>query len=157
MCTFYGLTTWDACLFWRTRSMAFQEYLQLWFQRSVMVTPNPDYPIPANLWDLNIPFCASLRAPCRRSFVIATRCRVHTIHRMAGNMNLRQTQIQDEQERSQKIEGMTEDIMRAKRLSMFRIGSLLRYIHYTSIFSRCVAVVFCAIGAQEQEHLRRRC
>ena len=26
-------------------------------QREV-ITPNPDYPIPANLWDLNIPYCA---------------------------------------------------------------------------------------------------
>ena len=48
-----------------------------------VITPNPDYPIPANLWDLNIPLCAQMPSPCRRSFVIATLCRVHTIHRMA--------------------------------------------------------------------------
>ena len=28
-----------------------------------MITPNPDYPIPANLWDLNIPFCAQSPSP----------------------------------------------------------------------------------------------
>ena len=31
-------------------------------QREV-ITPNPDYPIPANLWDLNIPFCAQSPSP----------------------------------------------------------------------------------------------
>ena len=31
-------------------------------QREV-ITPNPDYPIPANLWDLNIPFCAQAPSP----------------------------------------------------------------------------------------------
>ena len=31
-------------------------------QREV-ITPNPDYPIPANLWDLNIPHCARAPSP----------------------------------------------------------------------------------------------
>ena len=31
-------------------------------QRDV-ITPNPDYPIPANLWDLNIPHCARAPSP----------------------------------------------------------------------------------------------
>ena len=34
-------------------------------QREV-ITPNPDYPIPANLWDLNIPHCA--RSSSKPSF-----------------------------------------------------------------------------------------
>ena len=41
-------------------------------QREV-ITPNPDYPIPANLWDLNIPYCAHAPSLSRRSFVIAIR------------------------------------------------------------------------------------
>ena len=28
-----------------------------------VITPNPDYPIPANLWDLNIPHCARVPSP----------------------------------------------------------------------------------------------
>ena len=31
-------------------------------QREV-ITPNPDYPIPTNLWDLNIPYCAQAPSP----------------------------------------------------------------------------------------------
>ena len=46
-----------------------QEYSQpmappgmVMMQREV-ITPNPDYPIPANLWDLNIPHCARAPSP----------------------------------------------------------------------------------------------
>ena len=128
-------------------------------QRDV-ITPNPDYPIPANLWDLNIPYCA--RAPSPLSTFIRHCNTMQSPHYPTYSMqrvsepvaditdlnrstssieNLRelqkyseklsyestccrlwaegiQTQIKDEQERVHKwIEGMTEDLLRAKRQS----------------------------------------
>ena len=127
-------------------------------QREV-ITPNPDYPIPANLWDLNIPFCAqapsplstfirhcnTMQSPHYPSYARQGAAQpVESISDLNRNIasieNLRelqkyseklayestccrlwaqgiQTQIQDEQEKVHKwIEGMTEDLLRAKRL-----------------------------------------
>ena len=52
-----------------------------------VITPNPDYPIPANLWDLNIPFCARMPSPLS-TFIrhFATLCRVHTIQHMVDKV-----------------------------------------------------------------------
>ena len=126
-------------------------------QREV-ITPNPDYPIPANLWDLNIPFCAQAPSPlstfirhCNtmqsphypsygRQGVPQPADSITDLNRSTASIeNLRelqkyseklayestccrlwaqgiQTQIQDEQEKVHKwIEGMTEDLLRAKR------------------------------------------
>ena len=128
-------------------------------QRDV-ITPNPEYPIPANLWDLNIPFCAQAPSPlatfirhCNtmqsphypsygRQGVPQPADSITDLNRnIASIENLRelqkyseklacestccrlwaqgiQTQIQDEQEKVHKwIEGMTEDLLRAKRHS----------------------------------------
>ena len=128
-------------------------------QREV-ITPNPDYPIPANLWDLNIPFCAQAPSPlstfirhCNtmqsphypsygRQGVAQPADSITDLNRSIASIeNLRelqkyseklayestccrlwaqgiQTQIQDEQEKVHKwIEGMTEDLLRAKRAS----------------------------------------
>ena len=125
-----------------------------------VITPNPDYPIPANLWDLNIPFCAQAPSPlatfirhCNtmqsphypsygRQGVPQPADSITDLNRnIASIENLRelqkyseklayestccrlwaqgiQTQIQDEQEKVHKwIEGMTEDLLRAKRNS----------------------------------------
>ena len=128
-------------------------------QREV-ITPNPDYPTPSNLWDLNIPYCA--RAPSPLSTFIR-HCNtmqsphfptyskqgvsqpvddITDLNRSTSSIeNLRelqkyseklscestccrlwaegiQTQIKDEQEKVHKwIEGMTEDLLRAKRQS----------------------------------------
>ena len=127
-------------------------------QRDV-ITPNPDYPIPANLWDLNIPFCASFPSPvstfirhCNtmqsphhpsygRQGVPQPAESITDLNRSTASIeNLRelqkyseklayestccrlwaqgiQTHIQDEQEKVHKwIEGMTEDLLRSKRL-----------------------------------------
>ena len=128
-------------------------------QREV-ITPNPDYPIPANLWDLNIPYCAQAPSPlstfirhCNtmqsphypsygRQGAAQPAESISDLNRnIASIENLRelqkyseklayestccrlwaqgiQTQIQDEQEKVHKwIEGMTEDLLRAKRTS----------------------------------------
>ena len=127
-------------------------------QRDV-ITPNPDYPIPANLWDLNIPFCAQMPSPlstfirhCNtmqsphhpsygRQGVSQPAESITDLNRSTASIeNLRelqkyseklayestccrlwaegiQTHIQDEQEKVHKwIEGMTEDLLRSKRL-----------------------------------------
>ena len=126
-------------------------------QRDV-ITPNPDYPIPANLWDLNIPFCAScpsllstfirhcntMQSPHHPTYgrqgVLQPAESITDLNRSTASIeNLRelqkyseklayestccrlwaegiQTHIQDEQEKVHKwIEGMTEDLLRAKR------------------------------------------
>ena len=128
-------------------------------QREV-ITPNPDYPIPANLWDLNIPYCAQAPSPlstfirhCNtmqsphyptysKQGVREPAAAITDLNRSTSSIeNLRelqkyseklsyestccrlwaegiQTQIKDEQERvHQWIEGMTEDLLRAKRNS----------------------------------------
>ena len=125
-----------------------------------VITPNPDYPIPANLWDLNIPFCAQSPSPlstfirhCNtmqsphypsygRQGVPQPAESISDLNRSTSSIeNLRelqkyseklayestccrlwaqgiQTQIQDEQEKVHKwIEGMTEDLLRAKASS----------------------------------------
>ena len=52
-------------------------------QREV-ITPNPDYPIPANLWDLNIPYCAQAPSPLSTFHSsLQHDAESHTIHRMA--------------------------------------------------------------------------
>ena len=127
-------------------------------QREV-ITPNPDYPIPANLWDLNIPLCAhspsplstfirhcnTMQSPHHPSYgrqgVPQPAESITDLNRSTASIeNLRelqkyseklayestccrlwaqgiQTHIQDEQEKVHKwIEGMTEDLLRAKRL-----------------------------------------
>ena len=139
--------------------MALQVHFQAWFRCSVMSS------LPIRTIQFQRIYGISTfhsvlraRAPCRRSFVIATLCRVHTIQHMvdkefrqpaesitdlnrstASIENLRelqkyseklayestccrqwaqgiQTHIQDEQEKIHKwIEGMTEDLLRAKR------------------------------------------
>ena len=61
-------------------------------QREV-ITPSPDYPIPANLWDLNIPYCAQAPSPLSTFIVIAIRCRVHTIQRIASSVYKSQRQL----------------------------------------------------------------
>ena len=126
-------------------------------QREV-ITPNPDYPIAANLWDLNVPLCAQTPTPlatfirhCNtmqsphhpsygRQGVSQPAESISDLNRSTASIeNLRelqkyseklayestccrlwaqgiQTQIQDEQEKVHKwIEGMTEDLLRAKR------------------------------------------
>ena len=127
-------------------------------QRDV-ITPNPDYPIAANLWDLNIPLCAQSPSPLS-TFIRHCNTMMSPHHPSYGRLgapqpaesitdlnrstssieNLRelqkyseklayestccrlwaqgiQTQIQDEQEKVHKwINGMTEDLVRAKRL-----------------------------------------
>ena len=123
-----------------------------------VITPNPDYPIPANLWDLNIPFCARMPSPlstfirhCNtmqsprypsygRQGVPQPAESITDLNRSTASIeNLRelqkyseklayestccrlwaegiQTHIQDEQEKVYKwIDGMTEDLLRAKR------------------------------------------
>ena len=129
-------------------------------QREV-ITPNPDYPIPANLWDLNIPYCVNAPSPlstfirrCNtmrsphyptysKQGVRAPADSITDLNRSTASIeNLKelqkyseklayeslccrlwaegiQTQIKDEQERVyQWIEGMTEDLLRAKRTSI---------------------------------------
>ena len=124
------------------------------------ITPNPGYPIPANLWDLNIPYCAQAPSPlstfirhCNtmqspryptysKQGVREPATDITDLNRSTSSIeNLRelqkyseklayeslccrlwaegiQTQIKDEQERiHQWIEGMTEDLLRAKRQS----------------------------------------
>ena len=127
-------------------------------QRDV-ITPNPDYPIAANLWDLNTPLCAQAPSPLL-TFIRHCNTMMSPHHPSYGRLgapqpaesitdlnrstasieNLRelqkyseklayestccrlwaqgiQTQIQDEQEKVHKwINGMTEDLVRAKRL-----------------------------------------
>ena len=128
-------------------------------QREV-ITPNPDYPIPANLCDLNIPYCAQAPSPlstfirhCNtmqsphyptysKQGVQEPAADITDLSRSTSSIeNLRelqkyseklsyestccrlwaegiQTQIKDEQEKVHKwIEGMTEDLLRAKRNS----------------------------------------
>ena len=142
-------------------------------QREVS-TPNPDYPIPANLWDLNIPYCAQAPSPlstfirhCNtmqsphyptysKQGVREPAESITDLNRSTSSIeNLRelqkyseklsyestccrlwaegiQTQIEDEQERvHQWIEGMTEDLLRARR--NFVCSATLEAFHGESI------------------------
>ena len=139
-----------------------------------VITPNPDYPIPANLWDLNIPFCARMPSPlstfirhCNtmqsprypsygRQGVPQPAESITDLNRSTASIeNLRelqkyseklayestccrlwadgiQTHIQDEQEKVYKwIDGMTEDLLRAKRATF--ASATLDAIYDTSI------------------------
>ena len=123
-----------------------------------VILPNPDYPIPANLWDLNIPFCARMPSPLSTFIRHCNTMQsphypsygrqgapqpvesITDLNRSTASIeNLRelqkyseklayestccrlwadgiQTQIKDEQEKVYKwIDGMTEDLVRAKR------------------------------------------
>ena len=140
-------------------------------QREVIM-PNPDYPIAANLWDLNIPLCAQAPSPlstfirhCNtmpsphypsygRHGVPQPAESITDLNRSTASIeNLRelqkyseklayestccrlwaqgiQTQIQDGQEKVHKwIEGMTEDLLRAKRLQQVQPHWISSMVH----------------------------
>ena len=123
-----------------------------------VILPNPDYPIPGNLWDLNIPFCARMPSPLSTFIRHCNTMQsphypsygrqgapqpvesITDLNRSTASIeNLRelqkyseklayestccrlwaegiQTHIKDEQEKVYKwIDGMTEDLVRAKR------------------------------------------
>ena len=73
----------DARPFRRTSPMAFQVHFQAWLQCTMTSSP-PIRTIQFQRICGISTFHSVLecRAPCRRSFVTATLCRVHTIHRM---------------------------------------------------------------------------
>ena len=125
-----------------------------------VILPNPDFPIPANLWDLNIPFCAHMPSPLSTFIRHCNTMQsphypsygrqgapqpvesITDLNRSTASIeNLRElqkyseklayestccrlwadgilTHIKDEQEKVYKwIDGMTEELVRAKRSS----------------------------------------